>query len=451
VRASPAARAAVSLCARPAPTFSREEAERQVRVLLSSSPGISRQEDVTVDELQDDVLNYCIAQRTYPAEIVELELQQEFCAIPCKTPGDKGKFLQACLFNALRTTYPPPEKTFEVTCLDKQGQVLSNAQHVCPKPDSFNRLIIEMYRKGLLDPASGKRCRDWETLQDKGEYTYSEDDVPVVQRVTELENRADNVVKKEEEMMGGAMRKILEPCKEFQNLTSLDALRVLYAPSQATARLSKTILTTVESPDLYETSNELIHALLGGSQPRFTDCEKRFEFDAVLRARIDNADVAILVEHKTTLDTEKLLNFTKKLEKLNEVSQEDGGQSMLSAFRGMHIFPVIYGRAPNDAQLSALQAEAEKANILLLCPGALPAVEFEPGSTRRERKRTCEEYQRFLREPGPSSPSPSPSPSPLSAVPALGFVPSQRPIVDPLQPIIDLLQQIIRWISQFKQ
>mgnify|MGYP004376512427 FL=1 len=63
-------------------------------------------------------------------------------------------------------------KTFGVTCLDKQGQVLSNEQYVCPKPDSFNRLITEMYRKGLLDPA-GKRVRDWEELQDKGAYTYS--------------------------------------------------------------------------------------------------------------------------------------------------------------------------------------------------------------------------------------------------------------------------------------
>ena len=250
-------------------------------------------------------------------------------------------------------------------------------------------------------------------------------------------------------MMDGALREILEPCKEFQDLTSSDALRVLYAPSTATALVSKSILTMVKMPELYETSNVMIHALL----PRFTNCEKRFEFDAVIRARCDKGDVAILVEHKTTLDTEKLLNFTKKLEKLNEVSQEDGGQSMLSAFRGMHIFPVIYGRAPNDTQLSALQAEADKANILLLSPGPLPVVEFESGSTRRELKRTCEEYQRFLREPGPSkdsSPSSPPSPSP-DAFPALELVQSQRPIVDPLQPIIDLLLLIIRWISQFKQ
>ena len=332
-------------------------------------------------------------------------------------------------------------KTFGVTCLDKQGQVLSNEQYVCPKPDSFNRLITEMYRKGLLDPA-GKCVRDWEELQDKGAYTYSED-APLDKRVTELENRADNAGKKEEEMMDRALREILEPCKEFRDLTSSDALRVLYAPSTATALVSKSILTMVEMPELYETSNVMIHALL----PRFTNCEKRFEFDAVIRARCDKGDVAILVEHKTTLDTEKLLNFTKKLEKLNEVSQEDGGQSMLSAFRGMHIFPVIYGRAPNDTQLSALQAEADKANILLLSPGPLPVVEFESGSTRRELKRTCEEYQRFLREPGPSedsSPSSPPSPSPLDASPVLGFMPSQRPIVD-------LLQPIIRWISQFKQ
>ena len=338
-------------------------------------------------------------------------------------------------------------KTFGVTCLDKQGQVLSNEQYVCPKPDSFNRLITELYRKGLLDPA-GKCVRDWEELQDKGAYTYSED-APLVKRVPELENRADNAGKKEEEMMDRALREILEPCKEFRDLTSSDALRVLYAPSTATALVSKSILTMVEMPELYETSNVMIHALL----PRFTNCEKRFEFDAVIRARCDKGDVAILVEHKTTLDTEKLLNFTKKLEKLNEVSQEDGGQSMLSAFRGMHIFPVIYGRAPNDTQLSALQAEADKANILLLSPGPLPVVEFESGSTRRELKRTCEEYQRFLREPGPSkdsSPSSPPSPSP-DAFPALELMQSQRPIVDPLQPIIDLLLLIIRWISQFKQ
>ena len=112
VRARRAARAAVSLCAPPAlplpPTFSRTEAEEQVTALISSSPGISRHSKVTVDELQDDLLNYCIAQRTYPDRIVELKLQKEFCAIPCKNPGDQGTFLQACLFAALRTTYPPP-------------------------------------------------------------------------------------------------------------------------------------------------------------------------------------------------------------------------------------------------------------------------------------------------------------------------------------------------------
>ena len=102
----------VSLCAPPAlplpPTFSRTEAEEQVTALISSSPGISRHSKVTVDELQDDLLNYCIAQRTYPDRIVELKLQTEFCAIPCKNQGDLGTFLQACLFAALRTTYPPP-------------------------------------------------------------------------------------------------------------------------------------------------------------------------------------------------------------------------------------------------------------------------------------------------------------------------------------------------------
>ena len=298
-----------------------------------------------------------------------------------------------------------------------------------------------MYRKGLLDP-DGKRVRDWELLQDKGTYTYSED-APLDKRVTELEGRADNVVKKEEETIDGALRESLQPCAEFQDFVTLDALRVLYEPSKSTALVSKAILVTVETPELYETANAMVHSLL----PQLTNCDKRFEFDAVIRARCDKGDVAILVVHKTTLDTEKLLNFTKKLDKLNEVSQEDGGQSMLSAFRGMHIFPVIYGRAPNETQLSALQAEADKANILFLSPGPLPVVELESGSTRRELKRKCEEYQRFLREPGPSedsSPSSPPSPSPLDDFPVLGFIPSQRPIVD-------LLQPIIRWKSQFKQ
>jgi len=328
-----------------------------------------------------------------------------------------------------------------VTCLDKQGQVLSEEQHVYPNSDSFKCLITDMYRKGLLDPA-GKRIRDWEKLQDKGAYTYSEE-APLVKRVTELEGRADNGVKKEEETLGGAVRELLKPCPDFQNLVEMDSLRVLFAPSTSTAFVSKSILATLETPENYETANAMIHTLL----PQFTNCDKRFEFDAVIRARCDKGDVAILVEHTTSLDTEKLLNFTKKLEKLNEVSQEDGGQSMLSAFRGMHILPVIYGRAPNDTQLSALQAEADKANILFLSPGPLPDVELESGSTRRELKRTCEDYQRFLREPGPSedsSPSSPPSPSPLDAFPVLGFMPSQRPIVD-------LLQPIIRWISQFKQ
>ena len=55
--------------------------------------------------------------------------------------------------------------------------MLSEEQHVCPKPDSFKCLITDMYREGLLDPAdsAGTRIRDWELLQDKGAYTYSED------------------------------------------------------------------------------------------------------------------------------------------------------------------------------------------------------------------------------------------------------------------------------------
>ena len=100
-------RAAVSLCALP-PTFSSTEAEEQVTALISRSPGINSQEAVTVDKLQDDLVNYCIERRTYPDKIVELQLQQEFCAIPCKNYAVLGTFLQACLFQALRTTYPPP-------------------------------------------------------------------------------------------------------------------------------------------------------------------------------------------------------------------------------------------------------------------------------------------------------------------------------------------------------
>ena len=90
------------------PAFSRTKAEEQVTALISSSPHINSQEAATVDELKDDLLNYCIARRTYPDEVVELQLQQEFCAIPCKNQAVLGTFLQACLFQALRTTYPPP-------------------------------------------------------------------------------------------------------------------------------------------------------------------------------------------------------------------------------------------------------------------------------------------------------------------------------------------------------
>ena len=76
-----------------------------------------------------------------------------------------------------------------MTYLDKQAQVLSKEQHACPKLDSFKSLITDVYRKGLLDP-DGKRVRDWELLQDKGAYTYSED-APLDKRVTELEGRAE--------------------------------------------------------------------------------------------------------------------------------------------------------------------------------------------------------------------------------------------------------------------
>ena len=120
-----------------------------------------------------------------------------------------------------------------MTCLDKQGQVLSEEQHVYPNSDSFKCLITDMYRKGLLDPA-GKCIRDWEKLQDKGTYTYSEE-APLVKRVTELEGRADNGVKKEEETLGGAVRELLKPCPDFQNLVEMDSLRVLFAPSTSTA------------------------------------------------------------------------------------------------------------------------------------------------------------------------------------------------------------------------
>ena len=43
------------------PAFSRTKAEEQVTALISSSPHINSQEAVTVDELKDDLLNYCIA------------------------------------------------------------------------------------------------------------------------------------------------------------------------------------------------------------------------------------------------------------------------------------------------------------------------------------------------------------------------------------------------------
>ena len=59
--------------------------------------------------------------------------------------------------------------------------------------------------------------------------------------------------------MGGAVRELLKRCPEFQDIVSLDALRVLYAPSRSTAFASKSILATVETPENYETANAMIH------------------------------------------------------------------------------------------------------------------------------------------------------------------------------------------------
>ena len=186
-----------------------------------------------------------------------------------------------------------------MTCLDKHGQVLGEDRHTCSIPDHFKGLIRDVYRRGLLDQ-DGNRVRNWEELQDEGVYTFSED-FPLDERVTELQGRADNHVKQEEEMLEVTMMQCVNDCAQFEDMHSLSALRKLYNTSDHIALgRSKEILELVEAPALWESANTLAHSLL----PQLASSDTLFEFDAVVRARCKKGDVVILVEHKTTLDTE---------------------------------------------------------------------------------------------------------------------------------------------------
>lgn len=124
-------RAAVSLRVPSAPppteAFSPTDAEQQVSALLCGSLDINRLEEDTVNTLRHNLVNYCTQLQTNPARVVELMLQKEFCAIGRKdADAVLGTFLEACLFKALRTNYPPPVR----------GAAIPPARTSCDPPPS---------------------------------------------------------------------------------------------------------------------------------------------------------------------------------------------------------------------------------------------------------------------------------------------------------------------------
>ena len=72
-------------------------------------------------------------------------------------------------------------------------------------------------------------------------------------------------------------------------------------------------------------------------------------------------------------------------------------ESMVGVFRGMRVLPIIYGNAPNDKELLAVQEAATHASILFLSPGVLPVVELDEGLSHQERHPDCGHYTQFVR------------------------------------------------------
>ena len=296
----------------------------------------------------------------------------------------------------------PNRKVFTVLTTDKLGQE-HRYQWDLGKEDDFELLLSHQYHGGLtIHQSSGnddgveRKVVSWEDVMDGGVYSYGSDP-PLQLQVDEMEGRLRNMVRSIENWLAQHVTGMLSARGEFTDIESLSAVRKVYEPRETRAKTSvRYMLKILNDSECWGQANQLIHALLLTVQ-KSKSTQTVYEFDAVFRV-IDKKGkhIAVLVEHKSTLDHSKVEAFSMKIDALIKRAANDR-ESMVGVFRGMRVLPIIYGNAPNDKELLAVQEAATQANILFLSPGVLPVVELDEGLSHQERHRDCGHYTQFVR------------------------------------------------------
>ena len=241
-----------------------------------------------------------------------------------------------------------------------------------------------------------RKVVSWENVMDDDVYSYGSDP-PLQLQVDEMEGQLRNIVRSNENSLAQHVTGMLSAGGEFADIESLSAVRKVYEPRTNLAKDSvRYMLKILNDSECWGQANQLIHALLLTVQ-KSKSTQTVYEFDAVFRV-IDKEGkhIAVLVEHKSTLDHSKVEAFSMKIDALIKRAANDR-ESMVGVFRGMRVLPIIYGNAPNDKELLAVQEAATQANILFLSPGVLPVVELDEGLSHQERHRDCGHYTQFVR------------------------------------------------------
>jgi hypothetical protein len=241
-----------------------------------------------------------------------------------------------------------------------------------------------------------RKVVSWENVMDDDVYSYGSDP-PLQLQVDEMEGQLRNIVRSNENSLAQHVTGMLSAGGEFTDIESLSAVRKVYEPRAKLAKASvRCMLNILNDSECYGQANHLIHDLLLIVQ-KSKSTQTVYEFDAVFRV-IDKEGkhIAVLVEHKSTLDHSKVEAFSMKIDALIKRAANDR-ESMVGVFRGMRVLPIIYGNAPNDKELLAVQEAATQANILFLSPGVLPVVELDEGLSHQERHRDCGHYTQFVR------------------------------------------------------
>lgn len=240
----------------------------------------------------------------------------------------------------------------------------------------------------------------WDSVEDGGVYTYGSD-LPLGIRLKNAEGQLRNMGSSTDNSLELTLFERFSGCAEFTDMESLSSVRRVYEPNEPTATgFVNLVVNIVEDPRNWGNANQLINSQLPGVEsPKSTRI--MYELDAVIRARGKGGEpIAVIAEHKSTLDHVMVRDFGSKIADLTRAAAEDGGKSMVSVFRGMQMLPIIYGNAPNGTEFLAVQAAAKDANILFLSPGALlPAAELVEGPSHLEHYRACEDYLQFIRTP----------------------------------------------------